>query len=52
MNQKFCIHGCGQIATHQCKNGNWVCNKTYQRCPEIIKKTKAKVGRKLSKKKQ
>ena len=29
----ICEYGCGQIATHQFKNGKWCCSKSWQQCP-------------------
>jgi len=34
----YCDYGCGQIATHQFKNGKWCCSKTYKSCPKIREK--------------
>jgi hypothetical protein len=29
---KLCDYGCGQLATHQFKNGKWCCSKSYNSC--------------------
>jgi very-short-patch-repair endonuclease len=35
----FCDYGCGQEAKYQFKNGKWCCNKFYQSCSFIRKRT-------------
>ena len=37
---KLCDYGCGQIATHQFKNGKWCCSNNIAKCP--ISKIKLK----------
>lgn len=41
MEKKLCEYGCGQEATHQLKNGKWICNKSWSLCP-IIKEKNSK----------
>jgi len=31
--EQLCCYGCGQIATHQFKNGKWCCSISWQLCP-------------------
>jgi very-short-patch-repair endonuclease len=30
---KYCDYGCGRVARHQFKNGNWCCEENTHRCP-------------------
>jgi len=30
---QLCDYGCGQEATHQCKNGKWICSRNKNSCP-------------------
>lgn len=34
----FCIYGCGQEGKYQLKNGNWICQDSKNKCPELKKK--------------
>lgn len=38
-----CHHGCGRIAVFQNKSGNWLCDTSSSRCPEIKKKNSLKL---------
>jgi hypothetical protein len=54
----ICHHGCGRIAVFQNKSGNWLCDTSSSRCPEIKRKNSLKTkeayssGRRIDQKAQ
>ena len=47
-NIHYCDYGCGNIATHQFKNGTWCCNKYQCACPAVKKKNSIKRKKQFS----
>lgn len=39
----LCGYGCGKIATHQFKNGNWACSNNVMKCPNIANKSSSSI---------
>jgi hypothetical protein len=42
METKLCVYGCGKLATHQLKNGKWICSSSANKCSSM--KNKNSIG--------
>lgn len=49
MEKILCKWGCGKIATHQLKDGSWVCTKKHRGCPIVDKKIRDSIKKSYEK---